>query len=104
MFRLFDPSSGQIRAQDIALSNLDLESYRSQIGVMPQDTTLFHDSIMFNIGYANPNASAEEIFEAAKRAQLHDWVLSLPSGYETRVGDRGLMISGKFDFNAVNSR
>jgi ABC-type multidrug transport system fused ATPase/permease subunit len=61
---------------------------------MPQDTTLFHESILYNIRYSQPSTSIEQVHDAARRAQIHDWILSLPKGYDTVVGERGLMISG----------
>ena len=70
------------------------DSLRHSIGVVPQDTVLFNDTIRYNIAYGRPGASQEEIEQAAKLAQVHDFVLRLPDGYDTRVGERGLKLSG----------
>lgn len=73
---------------------MQLESVRKRIGVVPQDTPLFHSDIMHNVRYGRLDASDEEVREAAKKANIHDTVMRLPEGYETKVGERGLMISG----------
>jgi ABC-type transport system involved in Fe-S cluster assembly fused permease/ATPase subunit len=70
------------------------DSLRSAIGVVPQDTVLFNDTIRYNIAYGHPGASQDEIEAAARAAQVHDFVLRLPEGYDTRVGERGLKLSG----------
>ena len=70
------------------------DSVRAAIGVVPQDTVLFNDTIRYNIGYGRPGASQSEIEQAARQAQVHDFVLALPDGYDTRVGERGLKLSG----------
>jgi ATP-binding cassette subfamily B protein len=70
------------------------ESLHSVIGVVPQDTVLFNDTIRYNIAYGRDNATEAEVIEAAKAAQIHDFVLSLPEGYDTQVGERGLKLSG----------
>mmetsp|Transcript_39779 Transcript_39779/g.45769 ORF Transcript_39779/g.45769 Transcript_39779/m.45769 type:complete len:170 (+) Transcript_39779:146-655(+) len=73
---------------------MSLDSFREKIAVIPQDTVLFHDSIGYNIQYGNLNASWEEVIDAAKRAKIHDTVMSFPDGYDTVVGERGLKLSG----------
>ena len=73
---------------------MQLDSLRSQIGVVPQDTPLFHADVMHNIRYGNLSASDEQVVEAAKMAKVHDAVQRLPNAYNTTVGERGLMISG----------
>jgi ATP-binding cassette subfamily B protein len=70
------------------------DSLRQSIGVVPQDTVLFNDTIRYNIAYGRPGASDAEVEQAAKLAQVHDFVLRLPDGYDTRVGERGLKLSG----------
>jgi ATP-binding cassette subfamily B protein len=69
-------------------------SLRAAIGIVPQDTVLFNDSIFYNINYGRPDATPEEVHAAARSAQLHDFIESLPQKYETRVGERGLKLSG----------
>lgn len=71
-----------------------MESLRRNIGVVPQDTPLFHSDIMHNIRYGRLDASDGEVREAAMKANVHDTIVSLPEGYQTQVGERGLMISG----------
>jgi ATP-binding cassette subfamily B (MDR/TAP) protein 7 len=71
-----------------------MESVRKRIGVVPQDTPLFHADIMHNVRYGRLDASDDEVKEAAHRANVHDTVMKLPEGYATKVGERGLMISG----------
>ena len=70
------------------------ESLRRNIGVVPQDTVLFNDTIGYNIGYGDPDATFEQIEQAARDAAIHDFVAGLPDGYETMVGERGLKLSG----------
>ena len=70
------------------------DSLRAAIGVVPQDTVLFNDTIRYNIAYGRPGATQEEIEQAARLAQVHDFVVPLPDGYDTRVGERGLKLSG----------
>ncbi|QUT06459.1 ABC transporter ATP-binding protein/permease [Sphingobium phenoxybenzoativorans] len=94
LFRFYDVTSGRILidGQDIAAVTQD--SVRDAIGIVPQDMVLFNDTIGYNIGYGRAGATQAEIEEAAKGASIHDFVLSLPEGYETRVGERGLKLSG----------
>jgi len=70
------------------------KSLRAAVGMVPQDTVLFNDTILYNIRYGRPDASDEEVFEAAKLAQIHEFVTTLPNGYQTMVGERGLKLSG----------
>ena len=81
-----------IDGQDI--QSITQKSLRKAIGIVPQDTVLFNDSILHNISYANPEASKENIIKAAQVANIHDFIESLPKGYETVVGERGLKLSG----------
>jgi ABC-type transport system involved in Fe-S cluster assembly fused permease/ATPase subunit len=94
LFRFYDVTGGAIRIDGTDIRDLTQDSLRAAIGVVPQDTVLFNDTIRYNIAYGRPGASAAEIEEAAKLAQVHDFVLRLPDGYETRVGERGLKLSG----------
>jgi ABC-type transport system involved in Fe-S cluster assembly fused permease/ATPase subunit len=86
--------SGSIRIGGDDIRNLAQDSLRAAIGVVPQDTVLFNDTIRYNIAYGRPAASPAEVEEAARLAQLHDFILTLPLGYETKVGERGLKLSG----------
>ncbi len=94
LFRFYDVSTGRIliNAQDIR--DVTQKSLRAAIGIVPQDTVLFNDSIYYNIAYGRPDASCEEVFEAARSAHIHDFIESLPDKYETTVGERGLKLSG----------
>ncbi|MBP0491441.1 ABCB family ABC transporter ATP-binding protein/permease [Pararoseomonas indoligenes] len=94
MFRFYDVWGGRITIDGADIRDVTQESVRGAIGVVPQDTVLFNDSIGYNIAYGRPGASQEEIEAAAKLAQVHDFVLRLPEGYATRVGERGLKLSG----------
>jgi ATP-binding cassette subfamily B protein len=94
LFRFYDPQEGAIRIDNQDLRNVTQESVRRAIGVVPQDTVLFNDSIYYNIAYGRPEASPEDVMEAARRAQLADFIAKLPDGYATRVGERGLKLSG----------
>ncbi|MEM9014398.1 MAG: ABC transporter ATP-binding protein/permease [Pseudomonadota bacterium] len=94
LFRFYDPASGCIRIDGQDLRNVTLQSLRRSLGMVPQEVVLFNDSLRFNLAYANPEASDAEIMEAARRAQLDEFIESLPDGLETRVGERGLKLSG----------
>ncbi len=94
LFRFYDVTSGAIRIDGQDLRDVSQTSLHAQIGVVPQDTVLFNDTIYYNIAYGRPEASREEIEAAAKAARIHDFILSLPEGYETTVGERGLKLSG----------
>ena len=94
LFRFYDVTGGAIRINGHDLRTLKQGSLRAAIGIVPQDTVLFNDSIFYNIQYGRPDASREEVFAAARAAQLHDFIESLPQKYETRVGERGLKLSG----------
>jgi ATP-binding cassette subfamily B protein len=94
LYRFYDVSGGAILVNGIDVRNLKQASLRSAIGIVPQDTVLFNDSILYNIRYGRPDASDEEIFEAARAAHIHEFIVSLPKGYETAVGERGLKLSG----------
>ncbi len=94
LFRFYDPTSGSITIDGQDIKSVTQDSVRQLIGIVPQDTVLFNDTIKYNIGYGNPNASDSEIIEAAKAAQIHEFILSLPDGYDSLVGERGLKLSG----------
>ncbi len=94
LFRFYDVGAGSIRIGGEDIRALTQESLRAAIGVVPQDTVLFNDTIRYNIAYGRPTASPAEIEEAARLAQLHDFIVSLPLGYDTKVGERGLKLSG----------
>ncbi len=94
LFRFYDVWQGAIRIDGHDIRTLRQDSLRAAIGIVPQDTVLFNDTIAYNIAYGRPGASQAEIEEAARLAQVHDFVLRLPDGYATRVGERGLKLSG----------
>ncbi len=94
LFRFYDVDAGRILVDGTDVRDLRQASLRAAIGVVPQDTVLFNDTIGYNIGYGRPGASQASIEHAAARAQLHDFVRKLPDGYATRVGERGLKLSG----------
>lgn len=94
LLRLVDPTAGAILWDRRPLHGLPLADLRNRIGFVPQDTTLFNDTIAANIAIGRPGASRAEVEEAARRAQLHELAKSLPEGYDTRVGERGLKLSG----------
>ena len=94
LFRFYDPTNGSIYINDENINSISQHSLRKIIGVVPQDTVLFNDTIHYNISYGDPKASEDDIISAAKNADIHDFVISLPDGYETIVGERGLKLSG----------
>ncbi|WP_169194718.1 ABC transporter ATP-binding protein/permease [Devosia sp. MC1541] len=94
LFRFYDVTGGRITIDGQDLRDVTQESLRSAIGMVPQDTVLFNDTIGYNIQYGRPGASTEEVKEAARMAQVGDFITRLPKGYETPVGERGLKLSG----------
>jgi ATP-binding cassette subfamily B protein len=94
MFRFYDVNAGAVKINGVDIRDMTQASLRQHIGIVPQDTVLFNDSILYNIAYGNPGASHDEIIQAARAASIHDFVTSLPEGYETQVGERGLKLSG----------
>ena len=94
LFRFYDVNSGRISLNGRDLRDYSQASLRAHIGIVPQDTVLFNDSIYYNIAYCRPDASREEVIEAARAARIHEFVERLPDGYDTRVGERGLKLSG----------
>lgn len=94
LFRFYDISSGRITINGTDIRDLTQQSLRQAIGIVPQDTVLFNETLYYNILYGRPDASREEVIAAAKAAQLHSFVSSLPDGYDATVGERGLKLSG----------
>lgn len=94
LYRFYDVTGGAIRINGHDLRQLRQASLRSAIGIVPQDTVLFNDSIFYNIQYGRPEASREAVLAAARAAQLHDFIESLPQKYDSKVGERGLKLSG----------
>jgi ABC-type transport system involved in Fe-S cluster assembly fused permease/ATPase subunit len=94
LFRFYDVENGAITIDGQDIRAVTQQSLRAAIGIVPQDTVLFNDSVFYNIQYGRPSASPAEVEDAARLAQVHDFVMSLPDGYNTRVGERGLKLSG----------
>lgn len=94
LFRFYEPNAGQILIDGQDTRHVTQESVRAAIGIVPQDTVLFNNSIFFNIAYAKPGATRDEVEHAARMAHIHDFIVSLPEGYDTVVGERGLKLSG----------
>lgn len=94
LFRFYDIASGSVTIDGKPLSKLTQKSVRKAIGIVPQDTVLFNDTIGYNIAYAKDGATQDEVEGAARAAQIHDFILGLPKGYDTMVGERGLKLSG----------
>ncbi len=94
LFRFYDVQQGGIYIDGLELRQLTQDSVRAAIGIVPQDTVLFNDTVYYNIAYGNTQASREQVEEAARAARIHDFIASTPQGYETMVGERGLKLSG----------
>ncbi len=94
LFRFYDVTGGTVRIDGQDIRHVSQSSLRAAIGIVPQDTVLFNDTVYYNIAYGRPDASPAEIEEAARLARIHDFVMGLPDGYQTRVGERGLKLSG----------
>ncbi len=94
LFRFYDIASGSVTIDGQDIRDVTQTSLRAAIGVVPQDTVLFNDTILYNIRYGRPDATDDEIFAAARLAQIDDFIRSLPQGYQTMVGERGLKLSG----------
>ena len=94
LYRFYDVSSGAIRIDGQDLRAITQSSLRAAIGIVPQDTVLFNDTVYYNILYGRPSATPGEVEEAARLARIHDFIISLPDGYQSRVGERGLKLSG----------
>jgi len=93
ILRIYDPTRGTICVDEVPLQQFDLDSWRQRIAIVDQDVHLFDSSVKLNIAYGRLDATEEEIFSAAKQADAHEFILSLPKGYSTRVGDRGVRLS-----------
>jgi len=94
LFRFYDIQSGEILVSGQNIAEVRQQSLRQMIGIVPQDTVLFNDTIGYNIQYANPQASEADVINAARLADIHDFIQALPEGYDTVVGERGLKLSG----------
>ena len=94
LYRFYDVQGGSVRINGEDIRNLTQDSLRAAIGIVPQDTVLFNESILYNIRYGRPEASDTEVYQAAQAAHLHQFIESLPDGYQTQVGERGLKLSG----------
>jgi ABC-type transport system involved in Fe-S cluster assembly fused permease/ATPase subunit len=94
LFRFYDVTGGRITVNGVDIRGVTQASLRAAIGIVPQDTVLFNDTILYNIQYGRPDATAEEVIEAARAAHIHAFIESLPDGYDTVVGERGLKLSG----------
>ncbi|HZG46765.1 MAG TPA: ABC transporter ATP-binding protein/permease [Allosphingosinicella sp.] len=94
LFRFYDPQSGRITVDGQDIARVTQTSLRRAIGIVPQDSVLFNDTIGYNIAYGKDGATQAEVEAAARGAAIHDFILSLPDGYDTRVGERGLKLSG----------
>jgi ATP-binding cassette subfamily B protein len=94
LFRFYDVNAGRILIDGQDIRGITQKSLRAQIGIVPQDTVLFNDTVEYNIGYGRPGATRPEIENAAHLAHIHDFVARLPDGYQTKVGERGLKLSG----------
>jgi ATP-binding cassette, subfamily B, heavy metal transporter len=94
LFRFYDVNGGAVRIDGQDIASVTQKSLRASIGIVPQDTVLFNDSIYYNILYGRPGASPSEVENAARLARIHDFITALPDGYESNVGERGLKLSG----------
>ncbi|MEO1020327.1 MAG: ATP-binding cassette domain-containing protein, partial [Pseudomonadota bacterium] len=92
--RMLEPSEGRIRLDGVPLSNIRMSTLREAIAVVPQDIALFNDSIAYNIGFGRQHSTYADVVEAAKVAHIHEFIVGLPDGYDTQVGERGLKLSG----------
>ncbi|XP_015112471.1 ATP-binding cassette sub-family B member 7, mitochondrial [Diachasma alloeum] len=94
LYRFFEPQDGRITINGHNIADIDLDDLRRTIAIVPQDSVLFHESIFYNLHYGNLSRSKEDVYEAAKMANLHESILKWPKGYDTPVGERGLKLSG----------
>ena len=94
LYRFYDVQAGMICIDGQNIAGVSKKSLRDQVGIVPQDTVLFNDTIRYNIRYGKPTATDEEVEAAAKTASIYDFIISLPKGFETKVGERGLKLSG----------
>jgi subfamily B ATP-binding cassette protein MsbA len=94
LIRFYDPTEGDIKIDGKSIKTLDIVSYRSLFGIVAQENILFNDTVANNIRYGSPDASMEQIIKASKIANAYDFIINLPDGFETVIGDRGVMLSG----------
>jgi ATP-binding cassette subfamily B protein len=94
LFRFYDVDGGRVTIDGQDIRDVTQKSLRAAIGIVPQDTVLFNDTVYYNVAYGRPSASPAEVEEAARLARIHDFVMAMPDGYQTRVGERGLKLSG----------
>jgi ATP-binding cassette subfamily B protein len=94
LYRFYDVSAGAITVNDVDIREVRQASLRAAIAIVPQDTVLFNDTILYNIRYGRPDATDEEVYDAARAAHIHEFIVTLPAGYESMVGERGLKLSG----------
>ena len=94
LFRFYDVTGGAITLNGQDIRDLTQSSLRQNLGIVPQDTVLFNDTVRYNIAYGRPGASKEEVEQAARAAHIHDFISATPKGYDTMVGERGLKLSG----------
>lgn len=94
LFRFYNSDNGRICIDGHDVQDVTIDSLRQNIGVVPQDTVLFNETLMYNLKYANQDATDEDVFEACRAASIHDKILAFPDGYNTKVGERGLRLSG----------
>lgn len=94
MYRFYEPTDGRITIGNKDIRDVDLNSLRRAISIVPQDSVLFHDTIEYNLHYGDIQAGREEVAKAARMAELHEAILKWPQGYDTQVGERGLKLSG----------
>jgi ABC-type transport system involved in Fe-S cluster assembly fused permease/ATPase subunit len=94
MYRFYNATSGSIQMDEHNIEDLAIDSVRSHIGVVPQDSVLFNETLMYNLKYANQDATDEQVYAACRAASIHDKIMTFPDGYGTKVGERGLRLSG----------
>lgn len=94
LFRFYNIQGGRIQVDGHDVEDISIDSLRRHIGVVPQDTVLFNETLMYNLKYANPNATDKDVYDACRAASIHDKILTFPDAYNTKVGERGLRLSG----------
>lgn len=94
LFRFYNAERGRLRIDGHDVENITIDSLRKHIGIVPQDTVLFNESLMYNLKYANQDATDHDVYEACRAASIHDKIMTFPDGYQTKVGERGLRLSG----------
>jgi len=94
LYRFYNAQDGSIQIDGNDIKDVTIDSVRRHIGVVPQDTVLFNETLMYNLRYANQSATDEEVYAACRAASIHDKIMLFPDGYKTKVGERGLRLSG----------